>query len=782
MNGYSESEWNVNGRLVDGPTQPAGPGLPPGPGVWAPQPSAAGVPYGQVIGRHKLLVTCFLLLGALAGTVYVVLKTPEYDAVATVELVGFNQSFMGMNQLDPQAGTDSTTASASNIQTQTKILTSRNLLSRVMERMDLETTPLTPVASTFFTRLHAKLASRLPFAQSEPLAQSKEAIYDAAQSVSARGVGTSRLIEIHTRSTSPQVAADFVNTLTQEHITQTSASRFNVTQKTYQWVESQMEEAKSQLETASGKLREFVQKSGMDFFPEQLTLADSKLRQLQADVSAIQADRIAKQSRWELAKSTPAENLPDVLADANLQSLKTRLSELRAQLAPLTVTLTPENIRVQRIQSQINETEQTLQKEEAALPQRLEAAYQEALRHEKLLLAAYNAQTHSVSGQADKAAQYAMLKRDIELEQQLYNNLLQQSSQAALIAAAPSTTIRVVDGALPADKPANPMPIRDIPIATILGGVLGVGLIVLRENSRRKKFTLLFDAPGRTQTLLGVPELGVIPSAQLDGPKHRAGRLRILNYRSPIEPLAIPSAGENGPVPEFARWQGDKSSLLAESFRQTLVSILRTKRKDNSRVYVISSAGPGEGKTTLSANLAAAMADIGHRVLLIDADLRRARTHNLLGAENGGGLSDILASQSPIEDLNLDDYIRPTSNTKLWMITHGLAEVETPALLFFSSRCEKLIPLLRKRFDCIILDTAPALAFPDARLLGKQADGVVLVVRAGITNREGVAAACRRFQDDGIEVLGTILNDWTPKESGAQGYYSSWYGAYGKRQ
>jgi capsular exopolysaccharide synthesis family protein len=736
-----------------------------------------GISYWHLAWKNKLILTAFLLLGALVGTGYVILKTPIYRATTTVELVGFNQSFMGMSQVDPQAGTDSVTASASNIQTQTRILTSRSLIGRAVERMNLEMTPVTSTPTTFFT----KLRSRLPSPQTEPLAQGRDAVALAGRSISARGVGMTRLIEIQCESTSPEVAANFVNTVAQEHISQTLAARANLTQRTSQWMESQLEESKSRLQQAGEKLREFVQKSGMDFFPEQTTLADSKFKQLQENVSAIQADRIAKQSRWELARSTPPENLPDVLSDATLQTLKTRIAELRREKAQLTATLMPEHYKVQRIQAQITEMEQTLEKEKAGTLKRLQGDYEEASRREKLLLGAYGAQTRAVSAQADKASQYAMLKRDVELQQQLYNSLLQQSNQAALIALAPSSSIRVVDPATPVSIPSSPNPVRDIPGAAIAGGGLGFGLLFLRETFRRKKLATIFDTPGHTRTLLGVPELGVIPSAQIEAPKKSLGvwtPARIFHHETYGNGLRTPEQTGQPTVPEIVRWQSDKSSLLSESFRQTLVSILGTKANDHNPLYVITSAGPGEGKTTLCANLAAAMANIGHQVLLVDADLRRAHLHRLFGSDNQIGLSDILASSAPIEASTVLQYIQPTSVANLQVMTHG-REVESPAPLFFSPRTEKLLSLLRRRFSCIFVDTAPALAYPDARLLGRHADGVVLVVRAGVTSREGASAACQRFLDDRIRVLGTILNDWTPANGPREAYYYG-YGYEGR--
>ncbi len=756
-------------------------GLPVGPDVrmlpgptdgWVPEPPK--ISYWKIAWGHKLILLLCMFAGALGGTAYVILKTPEYAAASTVELIGFNQSFMNMSQVDPQAGTDMTTASASNIQTQTRILTSRSMLNRVTERMSLEMTPIASTPSTFFTKIRA----RIPFAQKEPLEQMKEAVRTAAFTVSARGVGATRLIELRCQSPSPEVAANFLNTLAAEHISQNLAIRSGVTQRTSQWMDSQMEEAKSRLQTAGEKLRDFVRQSGMDFFPEQSTLADSKMKVLQGDLAAIQADRIAKQARWEMAKNTPIDSLPDVLTDSTLMSLKTRIVDLRREMAQMTATLTPEHYKVQKIQAQITELQQTLDKEKTGVLKRLESDYQEALRREKLLSGAYNAQTHAVGAQADKASQYAMLKRDAEMAQQVYNSLLQQANQAALIALVPASNIRVVDSAVADSIPASPAPFRDIPTWALFSGGLGYGLLWFREVIRRKRLAQLFESPGHTRTVLGVPELGVIPSAAIDRPKKSAAGRRALKGGASIQSLGM--LGDGQKALEFATWQ-NKSSIMAESFRQTLTSILRTKPNGQCPVYVITSGGPGEGKTTLSANLAIAMAMIGQRVLLIDADLRRARLHSVFGLDNGPGLADLLTSTEPLENVDLDQYLSPTKVDNLRVMTHGLEQVGTPATLFFSPRVRELVTSLRKQFDFILLDTAPVLLFPDARLWGRHSDGVVLVVRAGVTTREGATSACHRFAEDGVAVLGTILNDWSPAEGSAGQYYYHSYGAYGQR-
>jgi polysaccharide biosynthesis transport protein len=448
----------------------------------------------------------------------------------------------------------------------------------------------------------------------------------------------------------------------------------------------------------------------------------------------------------------------------------------------LLATLMPDHYKVQRVQARITEIEHTLEIEKVALLKRSQSDYEEALRKEKMLSGAYTSQTHAVSAQSDKASQYAMLKRDVDTEQTLYQTLLQRSNEAALIALAPTSSIRVVDEASPSRVPVSPVPASDIPVWSLAGGGLGYGLILLREFARRKKRTKLFDAPGHSQNVLGVPELGVIPSTQIFHPKKKMPFATFSRNTQPmLEMQELATSNKNGDS-VTGSWQNDRSSMLSESFRQTLVSLLRTKPQGHSPVYVITSAGPGEGKTTLCVNLARAMAETGERVLIVDADLRRPSVHNLLGSSDRVGLSDILAGHSEIEDVALASYIQSTYVENLSVITHGLTKVETPALLFFSPRVGLLVSLLQSKFDCILFDTAPALPFPDARLWGKHSDGVVMVVRSGVTTREGASAACERFLNDGISVLGTILNDWTPSREASAGYQYGYYASSGQKR
>jgi succinoglycan biosynthesis transport protein ExoP len=260
-----------------------------------------------------------------------------------------------------------------------------------------------------------------------------------------------------------------------------------------------------------------------------------------------------------------------------------------------------------------------------------------------------------------------------------------------------------------------------------------------------------------------LPELGAIPNA------NGASRSYYLYNHAPRAVAARKrrsltdsgsSSSDNGI--ELATWQG-KATLLAESFRGALTSIL-TMGENGSRpqVLVIASGNPAEGKTTTVTNIAIAASEIRLKVLVVDADLRRPRVHHLFNLSNERGLVDCLQDEMTEEALGL--VVRSSTVPNLDVLTSG-TETTAAAQLLHSPNFAALIKRFRAEYDMILIDTPPMLQMTDARIVSRQADGVILVARAGRTARETLLAAKERFHEDRIPVLGSILNDWDPKRS-----------------
>jgi capsular exopolysaccharide synthesis family protein len=191
-------------------------------------------------------------------------------------------------------------------------------------------------------------------------------------------------------------------------------------------------------------------------------------------------------------------------------------------------------------------------------------------------------------------------------------------------------------------------------------------------------------------------------------------------------------------------------------------------------VILVTSPGPGEGKTTIASNLAIALAEIGRRVLVIDADFRRPRVHKFFGVVNTWGLTDLLTDQTPIAAYPKEVFGLRTAIPRLFALPNG-GPAENIAQMLYSPRLRELVRRLRTEFDAVMMDVPPLLPVADSRVMSGMADGVVLVLRSGVTEKESAIEALDQLRTDGIVVLGTVLNDWKPSKSEikARYYYSN---------
>jgi capsular exopolysaccharide synthesis family protein len=736
------------------------PSAPPFAALPGPRPAGPQVNYAQLAWKGKWWILLFMILGIGAGLWKTVRQQPMYRAGATVELLGTNEGVMGLSLIDPQSNAS---ANAANVQTQIYILTSRSMLQRVIERVGIEMTPVTPPFQGWF----AKIRSEFGFVQQEPVAAMRDAIQQAASSVDVRPVGASRLLSVTCTSSSPEAAASFLNALTSEYIAQSQQVRATVSSRTTQWLEGQIEETKSRLEQSDTKLQNFIHKNGIDVAREQSTAPDPRVQQLQMEAAAAAADRVNRQARLDLAKSGPVESVADVLDDGGLKAIREKLTEARRERANLLSVYTPENPRVKRVEAQVAELENMLNTERGNLLRRLQNDYEAAVKREKAITGAYTAQSRALYGNLDKAAEYALIKREADTARQLYNTLLQQLNQSNIVAALPASYVRVIDPALPPSTPYEPAPMKNLAMGTFGGAAVAAGLLALREFYRQWKLKQVFSAPGHSRDLLNLPELGVIPSRAEGKPK------RALLPRWPRSSASAAVIDANG-TQDIAAWNG-RPSLWAESFRFVLTSVIYGKRNHPHSVLIVTSPGPGDGKTTLVSNLAIASAESGRRVLVIDADVRKPRLHHVFDVPGERGLKELLGA----DGCEPKEYTQPTKFTNVHVMPAGCVEASDSGELLFSPRIAPLLKKLREMFDLVLIDTAPALLFSDARRLGQSSDGVVLVVRAGQTSRDSALMSMRSFADANIPVIGTVLNDCGDESMNG---YTKYYSQYAQTQ
>jgi capsular exopolysaccharide synthesis family protein len=163
------------------------------------------------------------------------------------------------------------------------------------------------------------------------------------------------------------------------------------------------------------------------------------------------------------------------------------------------------------------------------------------------------------------------------------------------------------------------------------------------------------------------------------------------------------------------------------------------------------------------------LAETYKRVLLVDGDLHKPRLHDVFNVENKVGLGELLQSEPSPTSANLASAVHQTGVEGLWLLTGGL-NVHRTGELIFSGRLPDIFQEMRDDYDAVVVDTPPMLDFADARVFGRLADSVIMVIRSRRTTRAGALTALERLREDGTRVLGTVLNDWDPKETSAVYY------------
>jgi len=764
------------------------------------------VEYWRTLRRRRGLLILLTSIGVFIALLMTLPQAPVYQARTTLEVLELNENFMNMKDVTQvaQPGLNPST----DIPTQIQILQSESLLDITLASLAKTRKEGASLKASAQPQSEWRRILNLP----EPVQREgrDEALRIAAQTLKVRSSGPTRIIEVLVDSTDGQVAAEFANRLTQNYIEQNMQARWQLSQRTGEFLTRQLDEMRIKLERSEDALQEYARRAALIFTSEKSSVSEDKLKQLQDELVKAQGDRVAKQSRWETAKSAPVESLPTILNDKSLQDYLGRLTELQRQLAELLETYTTDHPKVRRVQAQIKAVEQSIARQRTDILQGIRNEFDEAMRRERLLLADYRQQTGIVTDQGEKAIQYNILKREVDTNRQIYDSMLQRVKEASVASAIRASNVRVVDPAKAPARPYRPRLVLNALIGLVCGLFVGIGFILVTDKADRT-----LQEPSDIAFYLGVPELGIIPAEASVNRKRRS--LLEGKRDSALIGDGADSQSQLGMV-TYRR----KPSLMAESFRAALTSILFAGLNGTRpKTLVVTSPSPAEGKTTVACNLAIAMAETGQKVLLVDADTRKPRVHEVFDLSNEYGLTTVLRNLMPSEEVGISESTvadragissemtstnsaarvhQPgeANNAVASMVPEALRgllrETEVPNLfvlpagpsvsgatnLLYSPRLRECLGHFAAQFDMILIDTPPMLTIPDARVMGRLADGVVLVVRASKTTRDAALASRARLREDGVRVIGTIMNDWNPKRSpgGYYGYYDGYHRYY----
>jgi polysaccharide biosynthesis transport protein len=692
--------------------------------------------YLLILRKHQWLILSFMLAVVTIVSIATFRMRPVYVATTRIELGRENANIL------PFQGTDSYDYMLdleNYIETQSKILTS-------------ETLALQTIRSGILSGVGG------PDSQSEAIATGSLANQKRPPelgaflgSLSVKRVPNSRLMDINYEANSPELAAQVVNAHIRNFIDQNRRSHYDATTAATTWLTDQLDELKIKVKNSEDARLDYERKNQIWEVDDKQNITTQRLSELNRQLIDAQSDRMKKQSMYDFAKQGDADIVPQIRDSAAVQDLLKRRADLNGQYTEAIAQYGPNFPKVQRLQSQVKEIDQNLEREKKAVVARLGSEFHEAQQREELLTRTLDQQKSEANLMSERMVQYNILKRDAEADKALYDGLLTKLKEAGISSALQSSNIRVVDPAMIPSTPARPAKTRNVTLAFLVGLVGGVGLALLREYMDNTVKT-----PDDIESLSRLPSLAVVPAFQDsegDTPRRRSLADSLGNGHSRHVELVA---------------QHLPKSQMSEAFRALRTALLLSQAGHPPQVILVTSALPREGKTTAAANLAVTLAQLGDRTLLIDADLRKPGVGRLLNLNGNkyAGLSSYLAGVSSLDLVTVQHPAIPN----LSAIPTGPLP-PNPADLLSSHRLADAIAELRTKFKFIVIDTPPVMAATDAVILSVKADGVIMVVRSGETPKEAFSRTRDLLMSVNCRLLGVVLN---AVDSSAPDYYYSY--------
>ncbi len=711
----------------------------------------------RIILSRKYTILLIVMAGALLGWATAILQRPMYKARTAIEIQSMAESDALYRIIDGgwrgTSGSSPSVTAEAYLETQLHVLQSRSFRTRVANRL------MAAPRAGETRRLNAAqtLLSKIGLA---PPATPPGVLPPVTPAM--RTLSNTRIVEITCDSPDPDFAAEYVNTMAEEFIAYNLELQSETAERTMTWLTGQLQNMKSKVETSKVTLEAYSRQTGLKFEAEEPEAEKGKLKDLEKELAAAHVDVLAKQTTYDVAVKNAAAG---GLSDDRAVEYSAELVKLRAQLQQLGQKYTPEHTRMRAVQAEIATIEKILSTRNTAQTSRLYAGLEAARMNEQRLRDAVNRQTEMASGLAKKRMEYDNLRRDLDRNQKLYEDLLQKATEVSLSTAMRgSSQIRIVDRAVTPAGPYRPVMWKNLGLGILTSLFLGVGLVVVAARASHR-----LRVPGESPQHLGVPELSVVPRcrsiAVLPGGNGTQKGDGAIGDR--IKALVRRRSGYH--VTELT----EQPPIVAEAFQNATTSIFAALNgKHGACRIMITSAFHGEGKSTVVIHLGVAIAELGHRVLLVDGDLRKPRLHTLFDLPNTWGFSTLITESSDLKTLPLEALAQQTPIEGLYLLTAGPGPGNVTRVLH-SARTAELLQRLSQDFEFVLIDSSPALQFSDARIIGRFVDGTILVIRAGSTSREAAVSVKERLTTENIPVLGTILTDWNVPLSHAYEQYGS---------
>jgi polysaccharide biosynthesis transport protein len=733
--------------------------------------------YLWILYKYRwLAATCF---GVVLGLTCVFTLLTRRVYTATTRLQVTSQSPIQL-QLDQNVlrGDDSdrtVNGTSSFLSTQVEVLKSRDLAERVIRQHELgqnesflhpstERRGLGDLGSGLLALVRPRgLSENGPSSMGEDRSSTEDVpprlLERYERYLKVEDVHGTDLIEVSFTTPNPALSAFLVAAHTEAYIDTNEEARRadDVTAK--EFLAQQLRETRERVERAQEALRKFSSEHPDIAVNEEQKTQGQRVQDLSVLLTKAEGDRLKLESRFKFLGEPDRDPLAYFLDKPDVQKIYLGLMDVQAQEASMSQDLGPNHPDMAALLRQKGMLGQQLRSAVDKEAGYVREHYTAAMRREDGLRRKLDEVSAESVATRDLGARYEFLKGDADTARQLHDSLLKQQLETAVNAQLAPTNVRVVERAEVPARPSRP----NVPLNLALG-LIG-GLVVAGGAAFASEY---FDSSVKSteeaEEVLHLPALATIPNFAI-------ARRSAYGHALTSGAAAQHSAG----AAQQLVVTHEPRSVIAEAFRTLRTSVLFSSPGAAPKVILVTSATASEGKTINSLNLAAALAESGSRVLLMDVDLRHPSCHRAFAMENTCGLSNFLAGQTCLEDI-----VHPLEKPCLWFVPAG-ATPPNPAELVGSTRMREVLDLAREEFDFVILDSPPVTPVSDALVLARASDGVVLVVKGQDTPKELVRRARDQLALTGAHLLGAVVNN-VGSAWGDFRFYQRYYGYYHRPQ
>ena len=480
-----------------------------------------------------------------------------------------------------------------------------------------------------------------------------------------------------------------------------------------------------------------------DFSSDSEKITAQKLASLNDQVVEAQSRRVEAETRYQQAmaiENSPdlLDSIPEIMKNELVQNIKKMEVDIYNRMSELSRKYGANHPQIVAIHTELAELNKQKAKEAKRILGSLRNEYKLAQAREESVKRAMEVQKIESLAMNKKAVQYGVLQRQAESSRNIYELLIKRFKETSLTEEMKTGNIRVVDRAEVPQKPIKPKKQLNLMLAMVVGLMGGLGLAFLIEHLDNSiKF------PNEVKDDLKIPYLGPVPEF--------SGEII-----------------QEGVSQELVLIHSPKSTA-SESFRGIRTGILFSSADTPPQVILVTSAAPGEGKSSCVANLGATLAMGGSRVVILDCDMRKPRQHKVFNCPRDTGITSVLVGSAPLSDVVVHTRIE-----NLDLIPCGPIP-PNPSEIVGSKKIKQFIDDLRKEYQHILIDSPPITAVTDAVLLSQVADSVLLVIRAGTIPKPVIQNAIEQLRTVGAHIIGGILNG---VKAGRDSYYYYQYYYY----